>query len=146
MSKCEYWQTRAKDKDVKKDDWKKYLLDFMAFMLIMIAVALPVQAMTPIEFDQLTEGLIVEREVVNVNCQWITTTSFYGYFSTVRKFPQSIQITITRDEKPRYQMISVSTENGEMVLIVKEWKDKIPIILYKNPNKKLLGVIGEVDL
>jgi hypothetical protein len=118
----------------------------MKALLVALMLFTSAEAFSPQEFEELTQGLYVESTTQNVSGRWITTTSYFGYFTTVRTFENSIQITVVRHDFPRYQRISIATELGEMVLLVKEWKDKIPIILYRNPNKILCHVAGEEEL
>ena len=118
----------------------------MKALLIALMLFTSAEAFSPQEFDELTQGLYVESTTQSVSGRWISTTSYFGYFTTVRTFKNSIQITVVRHDFPRYQVISIATEMGEMVLLVKEWKDKIPIILYRNPNKILCHVAGEESL
>jgi len=114
----------------------------MKALLIALMLFTSAEAMTPQEFEEATTGLYVESETKTIDGNWITTTSFYGFCSTIRTFKNSIQITMVRNELPKYQVIS----RGQTVLLVKEWKDKIPIILYRNPNKILCHIAGEEEL
>ena len=112
----------------------------MKALLLVMAVMF-----SPQEFLAKTEGLIEVQEATIRNCQFTLTQTFYGYTVMRREYEKSFQLTIIRDELPKYQIISIATKEGLMVLVAKEWINGIPVNVYKNPNKKLLGVVGEEE-
>lgn len=109
----------------------------MKTLLLMVLLALPANAMSPQEFQDKVSNLWAEENSESISGRWITTINYYSYFTSIVKSKTEIVARLNRGDL-KYQLIHCGGE----VIIAKEWL-KLPITLWKTPNKALLKVIGE---
>ena len=114
-------------------------------LLALLLMAVPAHALTPDEFKSKVEGLWLTSETIRINTTWVTVHSYFEYFTSMRQDEKSFSAFITRDNLPKYQLVTVSTEQGNLPVVVREWINGVPTTIWKCPNQKFLNIIGEVE-